>query len=984
MKKFLILLVPFVVLSPPARAETPRCIEAEDVVVNRDAWLQEESAADKWTLWSTDRDAQKKWSGGVTLRSPLVKEDRQNPAEGAPPLHIRIEGLVSGEEFCLTLKSGRVLAISLDGKENWRRYTSGALIPGVKAANGVLEFFVDDRYAVENPEGRGSSYLDCIYLAPSVPLARGIGDGGFEKAKNEEPPAGWEWQSQEGKGSAAVTESDRRTGEKSLQVSSPEEERWSLTHQSRIRVEPGTELELSGWVLAITGSVSAEIIGIGEETRRLGSARVSDAEGWREMVAFAPVPEDISHVFVRLAGSGETKVLVDDLALRKVKSEFPPGKKVTGWARKRVEENMDRGVVALRTGDGVFVSWRSLRDDPEAIAFDLYRQAGDGPPEKINPEPIRNTTCFLDEAPVEADSVIYEVRPLGEAGSVKGSASVSPFQSDHYSYLRVPLKDKDTTAQKVGLADLNGDGRCDFVIKQPNENIDPAGSYWKPSPDTYKIEAYLHDGTFLWRKDLGWAIERGIWYAPWITFDLTGDGKAEVAAKIGEDDPRSPDGRVRGGREWMVVWDGMTGKEIARTPWPGREHFAEYSRESRNQMAVAYLDGKTPCLLALRGTYSRMLVDAYQLKEGSLDPLWHYDNRNFGKRYWGQGAHFTLAADVDKDGRDEVILGSAVIDDDGTPLWSTGRGHPDAAYLGDVDPAQPGWEIGYVIETRQPEGGGLCLARAYDGELLWKLDQPTGHVHSKGLCADVDPAYAGMEIYGADSKDHKQTGDKWLFAANGKLLLSGEELPYGFGIPTIYWDADLQKELLGKEIRDYRGSKFPGRIEGSVRLVADVIGDWREEIIASLPGELRIYSTTLPATDRRVCLLQDPLYRLGTAMNAMGYTQDPTLSENLEAVSPGLNLTQKDQDGGKENILQVVVSAPLDRKVEGRVRLNAADGIAFDPAEFKVAVAPGERDIRKVSFSVAGGKDWQGKVKAVLEGKDCDLQAECPASAPRK
>lgn len=971
------------ILIAPARAEAPYCIEAEDVVVNRDAWVEDVSANDKWNLWSTDRDADRKWSGGVVLRSPLVMEDRQSPTEGAPPLHVRIEGLASDQQYCLTLKSGRVLAVSLDGKGDWQRYTSGDLIPGVKATKGVIEFFVDDRYAVEDPEGRGSAYLDCVYLAASVPLVRGIPDGGFEKADDGKTPAGWDWKSQEGKGTAAVVESDRGTGGKALRISSPEEERWSLTHRSRVRVEPGVELELSGWANAAAGAVSADVIGVGEKTRRLGAARVADAEGWREMVAFALVPEDVSHVYVRLAGVGETDVLVDDIALRKTKADHPPGKKVDGWAAKRVEEKMDRGVVALQTDGGVFVGWRLLRDDPEGIAFDLYRRAGKGSPEKINPQAIRDTTCFVDESPAEG-SVVYEVRPVGTDGGLKGSARVSPFRSEQYSYLRVPLKDKDTTVQKIGLADLNGDGHYDFVVKQPNKNIDPAGSYWRPSPETYKIEAYLHDGRFLWRNDLGWAIERGIWYSPWIAFDLTGDGKAEVAAKIGEGDPRDKDGRVRSGREWIVVWDGMTGQEIARAPWPAREHFAQYSRAARNQIAVAYLDGKTPSVLALRGTYSRMLVDACQLKDGTLDLLWHYDNREFGKLYWGQGAHFTLAADVDSDGRDEVILGSAVIDDDGTPLWSTGRGHPDAAYLTDVDPAQPGWEIGYVMETRQPEGGGLCLARAVDGEMLWKLDQPTGHVHSKGMCADVDPTIPGMEIYGADSRQHKPTGDKWLFSADGRLHLSGEQLPYRFAIPTVYWDADLQKELLRGRIRDYQGSEFPGRIEGSVRLVADVVGDWREEIITSVPGELRIYSTTIPAADRRVCLLQDPLYRLSTAMNSMGYTQDPTLSSCLEAVSPGLNVTQKEGDGDKGNVLQVVLSAPRDKHVKGRVRLTAGDGVAFDPAEFPVAVAPGEREIRQVRLSTAGGAAYQGRVKAVLEAEDFSLRAECPASLAKK
>lgn len=93
-------------------------------------------------------------------------------------------------------------------------------------------------------------------------------------------------------------------------------------------------------------------------------------------------------------------------------------------------------------------------------------------------------------------------------------------------------------AQKVGIGDLDGDGRLDFVIKQPEGNIDPYEEYWTRSPETYKLEAYRHDGRFLWRFDLGWSIERGIWYSPYLVYDLDGDGKAEVAVKTGEGDPR--------------------------------------------------------------------------------------------------------------------------------------------------------------------------------------------------------------------------------------------------------------------------------------------------------------------------------------------------------------------------------------------------------------------------------------------------------------
>ena len=262
--------------------------------------------------------------------------------------------------------------------------------------------------------------------------------------------------------------------------------------------------------------------------------------------------------------------------------------------------------------------------------------------------------------------------------------------------------DPGVTVQKVGVGDLDGDGRYDYVLKQPHDNIDPASNYWKPSPDTYKLDAYTADGRRLWRHDLGWAIERGIWYSPVIVFDLDGDGKAEVAAKTGEGDPRGPDGRVETGPEWVSVFDGRTGRELARDDWPSRQIPGEpyrYNLSSRNQIAVAYLDGKTPFLIVARGTYTTIRLVAYQFHAGKLQRVWTWDSREeTGRgRYNSQGAHIMRAADVDCDGRDEVIIGSAVVDDIGNGLWSTGYGHPDFCFVGNIDPTRPGLEIFYGI-----------------------------------------------------------------------------------------------------------------------------------------------------------------------------------------------------------------------------------------------------------------------------------------------
>jgi len=199
----------------------------------------------------------------------------------------------------------------------------------------------------------------------------------------------------------------------------------------------------------------------------------------------------------------------------------------------------------------------------------------------------------------------------------------------------------------------------------------------------------------LWSYDLGWAIEFGTWYSPYLVYDFDGDGKAEVIVKSGEGDPREAmpyanyvrqeDGIVLTGPEYVSVLDGMTGELVTRADWISRDLFFDekiisnhhYNYASRNQLGVAYLDGVNPHLIVMRGTYNLMVVRAYRYINKELKLVWEWDNsklRDPNNNYWGQGAHNFVAADVDGDGRDELILGSCVLNSDGTPRWTTVSG----------------------------------------------------------------------------------------------------------------------------------------------------------------------------------------------------------------------------------------------------------------------------------------------------------------------
>jgi len=544
----------------------------------------------------------------------------------------------------------------------------------------------------------------------------------------------------------------------------------------------------------------------------------------------------------------------------------------------RPAEKPHRGVIAVRNADGaVYVGWRLLADEPQDVAFHVYRMV---PPERkleqLTSQPIRDCTNYVDRSVAgdpQTRPAHYLIKAVTgtRAGELSEAAPVTDAPPGG-SYLRIRLEG-DYAPQKVAIGDLDGDGRYDYVIKQPNFNVDPyeAPGYWKKSQDTYKIEAWRSDGKLLWRHDMGWSIEEGIWYSPYVVYDLDGDGRAEVYTKAGEGDPRDPDGRVTSGPEWLIRIDGSTGRITARLPWPDRTGFEKYNYYSRNLLGIAYLDGRRPHLIVERGTYGLIKVVAY---DPELRPVWQWQSTAERERYSGQGMHGMHAADVDADGRDEIVYGAAVLDDNGHGLWTLGTGHPDVCYVGEIDPTRPGLEIFFGIEPRQ-RSGGVRLVEARTGRTLWQFDGPTRHVHGQGMVADILSEHPGQECY-AGEKDGSQY---WLYTALGRRI--GDTDIGGLVPRAAWWDKDPQKEIVRNGLIGDFGGKTYGRIEGTITTIADFLGDWREEIITSLPGEIRIYCTTIPATARRPWLMQDRLYRTDVAAASMGYFYPPQLGTAL-------------------------------------------------------------------------------------------------------
>jgi len=541
-------------------------------------------------------------------------------------------------------------------------------------------------------------------------------------------------------------------------------------------------------------------------------------------------------------------------------------------------EKLDRGLVALEREDGsVFLSWRFHDTDSDDIAFQVKRRSSESAADTAvltKGEPYRATN-FSDYTAGKGKAYIYELYESGtkqwpgeirKLGEIKVELTGRPGP-----YISIPLNG-DYDLQKVGIADLDGDGTYEYVIKQPNFNTDPyqQPGYWKKSTTTYKLEAYRLDGTMMWRYDMGWSIEAGIWYSPWIVYDVDGDGKAEVYCKAGEGDPRDEKGLVQTGPEYLVKIDGQTGQIIARTAWLSRDGYPDYNYYCRNFLTVAYLDGKTPSLIMQRGTYNLIKTQAL---DKDFNQIWYWESPQEKEKYHGQGAHGLISADIDADGRDELVIGSAVLDENGKGIWTMGMGHPDVIYVADIDPDNPGLEIFYGIEPRQ-ETDAICVVDAKTGRKLWAHKEPTRHVHGQGMAADILADSPGMEVY-AGERDLKQ---RWLYSAKGKLIEFNET---GTLNPrALWWDADPQKEVIvSGAIRDWGGEPMQP-IEGQTIAVIDCLGDYREEVITSLKGELRIYSTTVPTTGRRVCLMQDHQYRLGVVAQTMGYYYPPQLGKD--------------------------------------------------------------------------------------------------------
>lgn len=561
-------------------------------------------------------------------------------------------------------------------------------------------------------------------------------------------------------------------------------------------------------------------------------------------------------------------------------------------------EFLNRGMVGLKTTDkSVFLSWRLLGTDDYETAFTLYRQQGDGPKQKLNRTPLIKGTNFLDQTVDLKQEVIYTLALVQAGKEVEVDKITLTKDQQIQQYLNIPLRTPaGYTPGDVSVGDLDGDGSYELIVHQTGIAHDNAHNGITSEPI---FQAYQLDGTFLWEINLGKNIREGAHYTQFMVYDLDNDGRAELVCKTADgtrdglgkiignpladwrDTVRTSInfGRILTGPEFLTVFDGLTGEAVSTVDYlPGREDLRSWgdtngNRGDRYLAAVAYLDGENPSVIMTRGYYERTALAAWDFKDKKLVSRWVFDTKGRKHPYSGQGYHSLSVADVDQDGRDEIVFGSMVIDDQGKGLYSTGLGHGDALHVGDLDPDRPGLEIFGIHELKGGRKGiGVSLLDAKNGELLFKnaIDQDV----PRGVAENIDPNQRGAYLWWLGSKDMYDTKGNMVGVAPGSTNF------------LIWWDEDLSRELLNSNyIEKYNtGIIFTAEGASSINgtkktpnLSADILGDWREELILRTNDNqnLRIYTTIIPTDHRIYTLMHDPQYRLSIAWQNVAYNQPP-------------------------------------------------------------------------------------------------------------
>ena len=624
--------------------------------------------------------------------------------------------------------------------------------------------------------------------------------------------------------------------------------------------------------------------------------------------------------------------------------------------------------------------------DTSGTASDKYKvvKAGEDASKETEVTPTSNNNCAksneVGNGNSEKNSFTYVDIPISRPDPVErmGDGKIS-------NYYNVD-KSHEGGANDASVGDLDGDGDYEIVLKwDPTDSKDSAGADFTGNAyiDAYKIDPN-NDG-YMWRIDLGKNVTSGAHYTQFLVYDFDGDGKSEVAMKtapgtvdgtghyvteVGDtDEIRNTDntksyigtsGRLKGKNpftQYLTIFDGETGAALYTTdyiPYDAAEDQywgdgkAKYNRSERYLAAVAYLDGIHPSIVMCRGYYHDSVIRAYTWDGTELTMQWEHKGKKSASSttLYGQGNHNLSVGDIDNDGKDEIVYGSAALDDDGkTVLGNTGLGHGDAMHMSDFN--NDGTQEVFSVKEEEFKKYAEDLRVASTGKHFWGSGKlTTSSDNGRGVMDNIDDSYA---------KEHSNAlAIGWSSGIANAHDLNGDDVaakPAGAGSGTfdnflVYWDGDLSRELLDANIiqKYYAATgttkRFYGPSDGytltggstnnyskrNPSLVADIWGDWREEIImpvnkgsATDQAYLRIYTSTMPTDYRITTLMHDCQYRLSVAWQNVGYNQPTHASYYIGSVA-----LATDESGNTLNYLapavpytKVTYSAPEQVAVTG-------------------------------------------------------------------
>ncbi len=679
----------------------------------------------------------------------------------------------------------------------------------------------------------------------------------------------------------------------------------------------------------------------------------------------------------------------------------------------RYMEYLDRGLAVMKTDGGVYLSWRLLGDEEYDAAYEVRRNG-----EII--ATVSDSTNYIDKDGAVEDE--YTVAPAGG----EPCAPKKAFPSGE-NYFDIPLSKPPAAVLPDGsteeyspwdatAGDLDGDGEYEIIQRWDASRRHAADSGFTGG---LVLDAYKQDGTVLWRVDLGVNIRCNTENV-FSVYDYNGDGIAELAAKTA---PGSRDGtgryvteasliaeirntdndadyrdrgsgKVLDGPEFYTIFDGRNGKALDTIYYPiprgdGQwgDRDAGWGHRGEKYFDIpAYLDGVHPYIVLWRGIYpaqdgsespARTAVSAFKVENNRLRLEYSFDTmsgkpgyKDGNEQYVGQGNHNISVGDVDGDGLDEIVSGGLCLDNDLSVLWCSHRGHGDAQHLGNYDPTTEGLEF-MTVHEHAPFG--MSVYNAATGQTLghWDAARDTG----RGVMANVGSG-GYYQLWGAGT-----------YQCNGgnnfsETKLSGQS--YNF---RIFWDGDTYDELLdateagndntpsitsynsetGKmdEIFKAWDSETVNTTKSTPALTADILGDWREELIAVREDykALRVFVSPIYTENKVYTLMHDSQYRQSIAWEHQYYNQPPHIGFYLSGDND-----QYDERKKKPHITPVKYDPmPYDAavrvdngvleppKVQDEHNIIDLDGDYFHSAEI-ISWQGGGRTVGNTTLTVSEGR----------------------------